>query len=338
MGMSPYLAPAIFSLVQYAEFADGIWLPKGGMYSVVQALVTVAKKWGVRFIYNAPVARIDVQGNKSTGVTLVQGEHQPADVVVANADLPYVYRALLPSDGTARRLERKKYGCSALLFLWGLDTVFPRLGAHNLFFAPNIEEGFGPLFDERGLPEDPHFYVHAPTRVDASMAPEGHDTWFVAVPVGHLRKEAPQNWPELQQRARQAVLRRLVEFGLVEIEKHIKFELSFGPLDWRDQYHLVKGSTHGLSHNLSQMAYLRPHNRHKRYRNLYFVGASTHPGTGVPSVLVSAGLAANRILREIGVPGSTNPEPSEVRLGHGRLDSQRNVRYEGTDPRGGHSV
>jgi phytoene dehydrogenase-like protein len=110
-----------------------------------------------------------------------------------------------------------------------------------------------------------------------------------------------QDWDAIQCRARQVVLDRLKKAGAADIEQHIKFEVMFSPHDWRNHYNLLKGTTHGLSHELLQMAYFRPHNRHSRYRNLYFVGASTHPGTGLPTVLVSAKLASKRIIDEVGV-------------------------------------
>ncbi len=296
MGLSPYAAPATFSLIQYTEFTEGVWYPKGGMYSVVRALVSIAEKRGVRFVYNAPVARIDVDGDRARGVTLADGTRLEADVVVANADLAYVYRRLLPRDRAARRLERKKYSGSAVTFLWGLDKRDPQLAAHNLFFAPRIYDGYAPLFDGRGLADEPHFYVHAPARMDPSMAPPGGDTLIVTLPSAHIDERKPQDWETIRERARDAVLRRLEASGLDDLREHIRFEETLTPPDWEGRYNLVKGSIHGLDHRLTQMAYFRPHNRHRRYRNLYFVGASTHPGTGIPNVLVSAGLAARRIV------------------------------------------
>jgi phytoene dehydrogenase-like protein len=125
---------------------------------------------------------------------------------------------------------------------------------------------------------------------------------MVAIPVGHINEAAPQDWGTIQTRARRVVLERLGQIGLSDLEQHIKFEVSCTPPDWRSRYNLSKGSNHGLSHNLTQMGYLRPRNRHDRYRNLYFVGASTHPGTGLPTVLVSARLTSERILEAGGVP------------------------------------
>jgi phytoene dehydrogenase-like protein len=148
------------------------------------------------------------------------------------------------------------------------------------------------------MPDQPNFYIHAPARMDTSAAPAGHDSLYVAVPVGHINEKNPQDWHTIQGQARAFILERLTQLGISDVESHLKVEVSFGPHDWQRRYNLTHGSAHGLSHKLTQMAYFRPHNRHKRYRNLYFVGASTHPGTGVPTVLVSARLTAQRILEE----------------------------------------
>ncbi len=136
--------------------------------------------------------------------------------------------------------------------------------------------------------------------VDPARAPRGHDTVMVVVPVGHIKDAAPQNWIDIRNKARKIVIRRLATMGVTDIEKHIKFEVSYTAEDWVRLYNLTKGSTLGLGHNLMQMGYLRPKNRHKRYHNLYFVGASTHPGSGVPTVLISARLTSERIFHEIG--------------------------------------
>ncbi len=276
-------------------------VPRGGMHRVAQALTAIAEKLGVEIRCNTPVERILVDGERATGVALSTGEALNADVVVANADLGYVYRQLLPDDGTATRLDRKEYGCSTIMFYWGLDKQYPRLEPHNLFLCGDYRGNFDAIFKGSGLPERPDFYIHAPVRLDPSMAPAGHETLVAAVPVAHLDPQQPQDWPDLQRRARTFLLQRLADLGMPDLEAHIRTEVSFVPTEWEQRYNLTLGSTHGLSHKLTQMGYLRPHNRHARYHNLYFVGASTHPGTGVPTVLVSAGLGAKRILEDAGL-------------------------------------
>ncbi len=301
VGLSPYEAPATYSLLQYAEMAGGVWFPKGGMYRLVEALAGIAQKNGARLLYNAPVQRIRVNGRRATGVTLAGGREIGADVIVANADLPYVYRHLLPDNGTATRLERKEYTSSTITFCWGVGKRYPQLGAHNLFLANGFRQCMQQILQDLTLPDEPSFYVHAPARIDPSLAPEGQDTLTVVVPVGHIDDAQPQgrdaqDWEALKRRARQSVLQRLAEFGASDLDERIKFEVCCTPPDWQSRYNLAKGASYGLSHTFLQMGYLRPQNQHARYRNLFFVGASTHPGAGLPTVLLSAKLASERIL------------------------------------------
>ena len=296
MGLSPYESPATYSLMQTTELCNGLYYPMGGMYRIAETLTGIAEKLGVRFLYNAPVEKILVDGGRATGVEMAGGQRLSADIVVANADLGYVYRQLLPDDGEADRIDRKEYGCSTVMFYWGLDKQVPQLGPHNLFFSGDYRKGFEDIFKGKTMPEQPNFYIHAPVRLDPSAAPVGQDTLYVAVPVGHVDERKPQDWLKIQARARSFILERLSQLGMADFESHIKTEVSFSPQDWQHRYNLTRGSAHGLSHKLTQMAYFRPHNRHKSYRNLYFVGASTHPGTGVPTVLVSARLTSQRIL------------------------------------------
>lgn len=302
MGVNPCQAPAIFSLMQYTELADGVWYPKGGMYSVIEALEKIARKWGVQFIFNTSVEKILVDGQQATGVVLEDYSQTDADIVVANADLPYVYGEMLPDDGTAARLNDKKYGCSALVFLWGLNKQYPQIGPHNLYIAEDFNESFDAIFDGRTVANEPSFYIHAPARLDPNMAPDGQETLMIAFPIGHLDNDNSQDWPTIKQRCKNYAIQRLKRLGINDLENHIKFEISLTPQYWKNRYNLTKGSAHGLSHDLLQMGYMRPHNRHRRYKNLYFVGASTHPGTGLPTVLVSAKLVSERILREAGEP------------------------------------
>jgi phytoene desaturase len=252
----------------------------------------------VGFIYETPVEKIEVKGNRAMAVRLKDGSRLAADVIVANADLPYVYSELLPHDPAVKHLNRLKYTCSAIMFYWGVDRVYPQFDTHNVYISPDYKGSFESIFRDHTLADEPSFYVHAPARVDPSAAPEGQDTIFVLVPVGHLDEHGKQDWPDLKRRARAAVLRRLSSMGVPDLEEHIKFEVAFTPRAWQSLYNLERGSAFGLSHNFLQVGYMRPHNRHARYGNLYFVGGSTHPGTGLPMVLLSAQLTTERVLAE----------------------------------------
>jgi phytoene desaturase len=299
MGLSPFEAPATFSLMPYSELVHGVWYPKGGMYGVVEALMNLARQAGVEFIFNSAVERIDTNSTHARGVLLADGARLDADVVLANADLPYVYQNLLPQEGRVKALRRKRFSCSVISFFWGMDKTYEALGPHTLFLADDYSENFESIIRELSLPSNPSLYLHAPARLDPSMSPIGQDTLTAIVPVGHLSENGDQNWGEMRDEARQHVFRRLRTLGINDFEAHIKFEETYTPLSWRKRYNLMKGSTHGLSHTLTQMAYFRPSNRHARYQNLYFVGASTHPGTGVPTAMVSGRLVAERITDEL---------------------------------------
>jgi phytoene desaturase len=298
MGLSPFEAPATFSMMAYTELAHGAWYPRGGMYSVVRALVTIARRAGVHFVFNCPVQRIDTQDTRARGVILADGRRLKADVVLANADLPYVFKELLPDDGLAQQIERKRFSCSVMSFFWGVDRRYKALAPHTLFLADDYRGNFDSIIRDLTLPGNPSLYVHAPARLDPSVAPAGEDTLIAIVPVGHLDGNGGQDWASIRHEARRHVFRRLRLLGITDLEQHIKFEVAYSPLSWRKRYNLMKGSTHGLSHNLLQLAYFRPRNRHPRFGNLYFAGASTHPGTGVPTALISGRLAAQRILDE----------------------------------------
>jgi phytoene desaturase len=301
MGLSPFEAPATFSMMPYTELAHGVWYPRGGMFQVVEALEAIARQAGVEFAFNETVERIDVSGGRARGVVLEDGRRLEADAILANADLPGVYRDLLPDADLAEALARKRFSCSVISFFWGLDRTYPALGPHTLFLADDYRQNFDDLRN-RVFPGNPSLYLHAPARLDPSTAPAGEDTLIAIVPVGHLDESAGRNghaeqhWKDTLEQARQAVFRRLASLGITDIEAHIQFESSYTPLSWRKRYALMKGATHGLSHTLTQLGYFRPHNRHPRYTNLYFAGASTHPGTGVPTALISGRLAAQRML------------------------------------------
>jgi len=299
MGLSPFEAPATYSLMPYTELVHGVWYPKGGMYAIVEALINLARAAGVKFEFNTPVERLDVDGNKIQGVVLRDGRVIKPDLILANADLPYVYNHLLPKDAEAERLSRKRFSCSVISFFWGMDRTYKTLSPHVLFLADDYRENFERIDRDLSLPANPSLYIHAPTRLDPSMAPPGQDSVTAIVPVGHMSENGGQDWTELRDEARQHVFRRLRTLGITDFESHIKFEYAFTPPTWHKRFNLMKGSTHGLAHTLSQMAYFRPSNRHPRYDNLYFVGASTHPGTGVPTAMVSGRLVSERIIENI---------------------------------------
>lgn len=297
VGQSPFNSPALFSMVPAAELTEGSFFPMGGMYSIVETLLKAAAAEGVKFHYNAPVKEIKVNGKVAESIVLEDGTQSKYDIIVANADLPYVYRQLLPDRRKSARLDRMKYSCSAICFHWGLDKVYPQLGHHSVFLSDGFKQGLDAIFKDKSVGKHPSFYVHAPVRTDPAAAPANQDTLSFIVGSGHVDKLKKQDWDDLKKRTRTAVIQRLKQLGLEDIEEHIKFEISYTPENWESACNISRGSVFGsLAHNLLQMGYFRPHNQHARYKNLFFVGGSTHPGNGIPNVLLSAKLTSERIL------------------------------------------
>lgn len=299
VGQSPFHAPAFFSMIPAVELMEGSEFPEGGMYSVVQKLVSVARDLGVMFHFNVEVEQILIEKRKAEGIQLSDGNVVKADVVVSNADLPYTYRKLLPRGLHSVKLDHMRYSCSAVVFHWGLDKVYPQLGQHSVFLSDSFRYGLDRIFKDKSIDEHPSFYVHAPTRTDATAAPKGSDTLSVIVGAGHLDSRKKQDWDALRDKARSAVLDRLKEAGLDDLKEHIKFEVCYTPAAWESWMNISRGAVFGsLGHNILQMGYFRPHNRDRKYKNLYFTGGSTHPGNGIPLVLLSAKLVSERILKE----------------------------------------
>jgi len=299
VGQSPFDSPALFSMIPAAELTEGSFFPKGGMYAVIEKFYSAAVTHGVRFHFDSPAARINIRNRKAVSITLEDGNEIAADIIVANADLPYVYRSLLPDKRKSAHINRLKYSCSVICFHWAMDKAFPQLDHHNVFISDSLKGGLDRIFVDKTIDDAPTFYVHAPSRTDPEASPSGQDTLSVAIGAGHLDPAKNQDWEALKTKAREAVIRRLEKFGLEEFEKHIKFEICYTPESWEKYCHVSRGSVFGsLCHNILQMGYFRPHNRHDSYHNLYFAGSSTHPGNGIPNVLLSAKLVSERILKE----------------------------------------
>jgi phytoene desaturase len=310
-------------MLPFMELTDGVFFPKGGMNKISEKLEAIALENGVEINYRANVSRIVTdarmgrQGERKTGrpgergmlnrvsgIELADGTFFPADIVLANADLPYVYEELLPPGAMVRRVRKLGYTCSAIVFHWGMDTVLPGIEQHNIYVSNDYRDNIEAVFKGNGVANEPSFYIHSPARADKSAAPEGEDSISVIVPVGHLGMRGMEaggnggvDWEKVRADAKASVLKRLAEEGIPDFEKHIKFEKVYQPVTWQSMFNLSRGATFGsLNHNLFQMGYFRPHNRHPKYRNLYFAGGSTHPGNGVPLALISARLTAERIV------------------------------------------
>jgi phytoene desaturase len=301
LGLSPFEAPAVYSLLPYTELAeDGLWFPEGGMYSLVEAMERLATELGVRFRLHSQVERIAVTKGRARGV-VVDGEEIGADAVLANADLPYAYRELLAGsadrDFRLRGREKLAYAASAFMLYLGVEGKLTNMVHHNFYLSGRYRENFEAIFRDRALPEDPSFYAVVPSKTEPRMAPEGMESLFVLVPVPHLGPNV--DWDREEDAFSEKVY-GLLEWRCGLDRSRIVYEKARTPLDWRDEYNLEEGAAFGIGHGIFQVGYFRPPMASKAVQGMYFVGASTRPGTGVPLVTIGARLVADRIGREVG--------------------------------------
>jgi len=242
-----------------------------------------------------------VENGKATGIELSAGETVFADVVVSNADLAYTEEALIPQDA-ARNYEQAQYSSSVVAFYWALDRRYTQLSHHSVFLTEDYEESWKAIFTHNRMPGKGNFYVHAPARSDDSVCPEGHDAIMVLVPCPHLRTydTNPQfvanEMNILKEQAKAMVLNQFAQAGMVDFESHILSESTYTPSEWKTRYNLQFGAVFGLSHGLNQLSIFRPSAQHPKIDGLYFTGASTRPGNGVPLVMIGAEQVCENII------------------------------------------
>lgn len=295
--MSPYDGLGVYNLLQYTEIAEGIWYPKGGFHKVLESLENIAIKYGAIFKYNCDVQKIVVdKKGMATGIKLKNGDIVNSDIVVCNADLVYAYNKLLPKTSYAKKLGKKELTSSSISFYWAMNTIVPQLNVHNVFLSEEYKKSFDQIFKDHTLPDDPSFYVNVPSRIDSTAAPEDKDTIVVLVPVGHMSNRSDVDFDKVVQKAREHVIDTMEKrLKISNFRSMIDHEIVNDPRTWQNKFNLWKGSILGLSHSLFQVLWFRPSLKCKIFKNLYFVGASAQPGTGVPIVLCGAKLLETQL-------------------------------------------
>ena len=299
IGGHPFRSPSVYIMIPYLEKMQGVWFTKGGMYTVVEALGQLFKELGGEVHTEAEVEQITVENGRATGVR-VDGAWLPADLVVSNADVAHTYRYLIDSSHrrkwTNQKIERMAYSMSCYLLYLGVRKSYPQLAHHTLILAERYQELIDDIFEHKPLPEDFSMYLHAPTKTDPGMAPPGCESMYVLIPVSNLR--ADTDWSATAEPFTDKVLTFLEEWGLTDLREHIEVQRVFTPDDFKSELNAYYGNAFGLEPKLTQTAYFRPHNRSEDIEGLYFVGAGTHPGAGVPGVLLSAEATAFSIERD----------------------------------------
>jgi phytoene desaturase len=296
VGGSPYQAPATLNVIAHVELTGGVWYPQGGIYAIAAALARLAGELGVEIRTGCPVRQIVLAGNTVQGVLLTDGTLEPAETVVANVDVAAVYQTLLPPTiATPRRLAhltRVEPSCSGFILLLGVTGRHERLAHHNIFFSNDYRREFNDIF-RRGIPpDDPTIYVAITSKSDPAHAPAGDENWFVLVNAPAL--DSRYDWTTQATVYRDQILIRLADFGL-DIRGKIQTEQMLTPLDLARLTGAWRGALYGASPNSPFTAFRRPHNHAPDVRGLYFAGGTTHPGGGVPMVMLSGKVVANLI-------------------------------------------
>ena len=290
IGGNPFSVTCVYSLINALERRYGVHWAMGGTGVLVDGLVNLIEGMGGGLRTGAEVRRIDVADGRACGVTLANGEHLPADIVVSNADTAWTYRHLVEPQHrrhwTDAKIERGDYSMSLFVWYFGTTKQFPEVPHHMMVLGPRYEGLLKDIFKHHKLSEDFSLYLHRPTATDPSMAPAGCDCFYVLAPVPHL--DSGTDWPAFAETFRQAVEKRLEETVMPGFSEFVQHSRVTTPQDFHDRLLSFKGAAFGLEPLLLQSAWFRPHNRSEDVKNLFMVGASTHPGAGVPGVLMSA--------------------------------------------------
>ena len=301
VGGNPMTTSAIYALIHKLERDGGVWWAKGGTNRLVAGMVALFERLGGTLRLGDPVARIETLGDRATAVETVSGWRGEADAVASNGDVLHTYRDLLTGSRSARRavqgLTDKRWSPSLFVVHFGIKGTWPGIPHHMILFGPRYKELLTDIYDHGVLSEDFSLYLHHPTVTDPGLAPEGYSTFYALAPVPHLGK-FPVDWAEigpiLERRILDEVGRRLVP----DIHDRIVTKFSYAPSDFAHDLNAHLGSAFSLEPILTQSAYFRVHNRDPHIPNLYFVGAGTHPGAGIPGVVASAKATAKLMLEQ----------------------------------------
>ncbi len=300
-GLAPHDALAIYAVIAYMDSVAGVYFPKGGMHAVPRALAAAAEKAGVEIRYDAEVTRVETRGQRAVAVHTADGERHAADAVVLTPDLPVAYRDLLPPSSTPRRLadrlhrrvDRLTYSPSCFLLLAGSTQDYSKIAHHNISFGRAWRRTFREIIDRGELMSDPSLLVTSPTISDPGLAPDGKHIYYVLFPTPNL--DAPIDWDVIGPRYRDEVVATLEQRGYVGFGDGIEVEEITTPADWRARG-MERGAPFAAAHSFLQTGPFRPSNLAEGFENVVFAGSGTVPGVGVPMVLLSGRLAAERIL------------------------------------------
>ncbi len=299
LGARPEKTPALYSLMNYADMSLGTWYPMGGMYKIIEAMMALAQELGVQVKLGTEVSRIHTSGGHVTRVATKNGLEFRADVIVGGADYHHIETSLLDAPArnySDRYWENRTMAPSSLLWYLGVNKRIDKLQHHNLFFDEDFGVHAREIYEDPKWPSKPLFYVSAPSRTDASVAPEGCENLFILIPV------APglEDTPEVREHYYNMVMERLERHAGQSIRDTVVYKRSYAHADFVSDYNAFKGNAYGLANTLMQTAFLKPKMRNSKVDNLFYTGQLTVPGPGVPPSLISGQVVAGEISRRFG--------------------------------------
>jgi phytoene desaturase len=299
LGATPFDTPAIYSLLNYTELKhDGYYNVKGGMYKIVEALASVIESQNIPVHYNTEIVDFTEQDGRLTGLVDQNQKKWMADIYVVNADAAWFRGQVLGRKKfSPKKLDAKKWTLAPLTLYLGIDRKIPALAHHNYFLGSNFKEYAAKIFKNGIKLEKPYYYVNVQSGSNPESAPEGCESVFILCPVPDLRYKP--DWED-QDEIVENIINDLSQRIGMDLKKHIVSQTVYNPMHWQNMFNLYRGSGLGLAHDLNQIGGFRPKNYDEQFKNLFYTGASTVPGTGLPMVVISSKLVTARIIKSYG--------------------------------------
>ncbi len=298
IGGNPFRVPSVYLMISYLENTGGVWYAQGGMFNLIQAFVDIIEKHGGKVHLNSEVQEIIVSENKAKGA-LVNGKIINSDLVISNADVTHTYSKLIHNKKfrwSESKTGRLKHSMSAFIIYIGVKKKYPQLLHHTLVLSERYKELINDIFDNHILPDDFSLYMHIPSRTECTMAPPGCESIYILAPVTNLKSKF--DWEDMKEEFADRIIEYLEkEYDLDDFRENIEVKKIATPKDFETMKNCFLGSPWSLEPILTQTALFRPHNVDKYIDNLYLVGAGTHPGAGLPGVMLSAE-ATGKLIKE----------------------------------------
>ncbi|MFM8282495.1 MAG: phytoene desaturase family protein [Planctomycetaceae bacterium] len=303
LGMSPFRCPSLFSILSFLEYEHGVYHPIGGCGAVSAAMARIAEGMGVEFHYGEAVESLGFSGRAVTSARTSGGTYD-ADATVVNADFARSMTRLVPDALRRRWSDRKlaasRFSCSTFMLYMGIEGRYDDVPHHTIYLSENYRDNLADIETRHRLSDDPSMYVQNACVTDPGLAPAGHSTLYLLIPVTHRHPNV--DWSREAARYREIALDQLPRIGIDGVRARIRYERIVTPDDWEQGYEIYRGATFNLAHDLGQMLHKRPHNRFEDLERTYLVGGGTHPGSGLPVIYSSARITAELLLDDLGVP------------------------------------